>query len=215
MPTAASLAAFSALAFALIVVPGPSVMFVVSRAITVGRRAAVTTVVGNAAGVYLQVVLVAIGLGSVVERSIAVFTTIKLAGAGYLIWLGIQAIRHRHRLGETFADARGDVERRRTLTVLRDGFIVGVANPKAIVFFAAILPQYVNPDGAPPALQMLVLGLVFVALALVSDGTWALAAGTARAWFARSPERLGHLGAVGGTAMIGLGLQLAITRRKH
>ena len=216
MPTTASLAAFTALAFALIIVPGPSVMFVVSRAVALGRRAAVTTVIGNAAGVYIQVLLVAIGLGAIVERSIAVFTIIKLAGAGYLIWLGVQAIRHRQQLAAAF-DADNDQQPaglRATRSVFRDGFIVGIANPKAIVFFAAILPQYVNPNGAPPQIQMLALGVVFVIIALVSDSAWALAAGTARTWFARSPQRLSRLGAIGGTAMIGLGLQLAVTQRK-
>ena len=213
MPTSTSLTAFAALSFALIVVPGPSVMFVISRAVTVGRSAAITTVVGNAAGVYCQVLLVAIGLGAIVERSIAVFTLVKLAGAGYLVWLGVQAIRHRR---DVDAPAR-DPEVARpgsTLSVIRDGFIIGIANPKAIVFFAAILPQYVNPDGAPPQLQMLALGVVFVAVALISDSAWAFAAGTARNWFAGSPRRLGRLSAVGGTVMIGLGLQLAFTQRK-
>lgn len=207
-----SLAAFTALAFALIVVPGPSVMFVISRAVALGRRAAVTTVLGNAVGVYIQVVFVAIGLGAIVERSIAVFTVIKFAGAGYLVWLGIQAIRHRRQLAETFTEANTTPQP--TRSVFRDGLIVGIANPKAIVFFAAILPQYVNPNGAPAQLQMLTLGIIFVIVALLSDGAWALAAGTAREWFARSPKRLSRLGAIGGTAMIGLGLQLAVTQRK-
>lgn len=215
MPTAASLAAFSALAFALIIVPGPSVMFVVSRAVTLGRRAAIMTVLGNAVGVYIQVLLVAIGLGAIVERSIAVFTIIKLAGAGYLIWLGIQAIRHRRQLADAFDTTTGATTHpQATRSVFRDGLIVGVANPKAIVFFAAILPQYVNPDGAPPQLQMLALGVVFVLIALISDGTWALAAGTARTWFARSPRRLSKLGAIGGASMIGLGVNLAVIQRK-
>lgn len=212
MPTSTSLAAFTALAFALIVVPGPSVMFVVSRAVALGRRAAITTVVGNAVGLYVQVLLVAIGLGAIVARSIVVFTVIKLLGAAYLVWLGVQAIRHRHRLAG--AVAATEVPIRRSRSVFRDGVIVGVANPKVIVFFAAILPQYVNPNGAPAQLQMLILGLVFVVVALVCDSAWGIAAGTARDWFARSPRRLGRLGAVGGTAMVGLGLQLAVTQRK-
>ena len=212
MPTTTSLAAFTALAFALIVVPGPSVMFVVSRAVALGRRAAITTVIGNAVGVYVQVLLVAIGLGAIVERSIAVFTVIKFLGAGYLVWLGIQAIRHRHQLADSFNET--DADTRLPRSVFRDGFIVGIANPKAIVFFAAILPQYVNRNGAPPQIQMLILGLVFVVVALVSDGAWGVAAGTARNWFARSPQRLSRLGAIGGAAMIGLGVQLAVTQRK-
>ncbi len=204
--------AFSALAFALIVVPGPSVMFVVSRAVALGRRAALITVLGNAVGVFTQVLLVAVGLGAIVERSIAVFTIVKLAGAGYLVWLGVQAIRHRHELTSKLSG--NDAVAQPSRSVFRDGFVVGIANPKAIVFFAAILPQYVNPAGAAPQLQMLALGLIFVLVALASDGAWALAAGTARGWLAGSPGRLARLRAVGGTAMIGLGCQLALSGRK-
>lgn len=211
MPSIETTAAFAALSFALIVVPGPSVLFVVSRAVALGRRAALLTVAGNAAGVYVQVLAVAVGLGAVVERSIAVFTTIKLLGAGYLVWLGIQAIRHRRRVSDVVVGA-GAVSRRRS--VLLDGFVVGVANPKAIVFFAAILPQFVDRGGAPAAVQMAVLGVVFVAVALVSDGAWGMAAGTARNWFAGSPRRLERLSALGGATMIALGVQLAATGRR-
>lgn len=210
VPPATSIGAFAALAFALIVIPGPSVMFVIGRAVALGRRAALLTVVGNAAGLYLQVLGVAIGLGAVVERSVAVFTAIKLFGSGYLVWLGIQAIRNRTHTSST-ADIPPPAQTYRSVMV--DGFIVGIANPKSIVFFAAILPQFVDRNGAPAGLQMAVLGLVFVLIALVSDSAWGMAAGTARRWFARSPRRLGRLGAAGGTIMIGLGLQLAITGR--
>lgn len=187
-------------------------MFVVSRAVALGRRAAFTTVLGNAVGVFAQVLLVAVGLGAIVERSIAVFTIVKLAGAGYLVWLGIRAVRHRRELANAFSETGAVPQTSRS--VFRDGFVVGIANPKAIVFFAAILPQYVNPTGAAPQLQMLVLGLIFVLVALASDGVWALAAGTARGWFAHSPKRLTRLGVIGGTTMIGLGCQLALTGRK-
>lgn len=214
MPSQSSFLGFAALSFALIVVPGPSVLFVVGRAVAMGRRAALVTVIGNAMGVYVQILAVAVGLGAVVERSIVVFTVLKLAGAAYLIWLGVQAIRHRHVAGHLDAVAGDRLRSTRSVrSVLRDGFVVGVANPKAVVFFLAILPQFVDPDGGPAALQMAALGLVFVAIALVSDGAWALAAGTARAWFAGSPRRLERLGAAGGVVMIGLGARLAFTRR--
>ncbi len=195
------------LALALIVVPGPSVMFVIARAVTVGRRAALATVAGNAAGVYAQVVLVALGLGALVERSIAVFTVVKLAGAGYLVWLGVQAIRHRR------DPITPGPERAAPRPAWRDGFVVGIANPKAIVFFAAILPQFVERDGAPAGAQMLALGVVFVAIALVSDSVWAVAAGSARSWLLGSGRGLERVRLAGGTVMIGLGLRLALTRR--
>ncbi|MGH3450087.1 MAG: LysE family translocator [Haloechinothrix sp.] len=210
MPSGGNLVAFAAAAFVLIVVPGPSVLFAVSRGVALGRRAALVTVVGNATGVYLQVVAVAFGLGALVERSVTVFTTVKLAGAAYLVLLGLRAIRSR---GELIAalDA-GDAGRGRR-RIFWEGFVVGATNPKAVVFFAAILPQFVQVGHGPVAPQMLMLGLVFVAIALVSDGTWGLAAGTARSWLARSPRRLRQLSAVGGLAMIGLGLRLATTGR--
>ena len=210
MPPLQSIAAFAALSFALIAVPGPSVTFVISRAVALGRRAAVLTVMGNAAGVYVQVVLVALGLGAVVERSVLAFTAIKLAGAAYLVWLGIDAIRHRRNLAAVL-DATDTVKSRGS--VFRDGFLVGIANPKAIVFFAAILPQYIDPAGAPAALQMSLLGLIFVGIALLSDSLWGIAAGTARQWFARSPGRLARLGGAGGLTMIGLGVHLAVSGR--
>ncbi|MCU0259643.1 MAG: LysE family translocator [Ilumatobacteraceae bacterium] len=207
MPSLDAIARFAVLALALIVVPGPSVMFVIARAVTVGRRAALATVAGNAAGVYAQVVLVALGLGALVERSIAVFTVVKLAGAGYLVWLGVQAIRHRR------DPITPGPERAAPRPAWRDGFVVGIANPKAIVFFAAILPQFVERDGAPAGAQMLALGVVFVAIALVSDSVWAVAAGSARSWLLGSGRGLERVRLAGGTVMIGLGLRLALTRR--
>jgi threonine/homoserine/homoserine lactone efflux protein len=209
MPSPGSVVAFALLSFALIVVPGPSVMFIVSRGVALGRRAALLTVMGNATGVYLQVLLVGVGLGAVIERSVVVFTMVKLLGSAYLVWLGVQAIRHRRGMAEV--DVAGTVRPRRS--VFADGVVVGAANPKAIVFFAAILPQYVAAGGAPASVQMGLLGLIFVAIALLSDGLWGLAAGTARQWLARSPRRLARLGGAGGLTMIGLGVHLAVSGR--
>jgi threonine/homoserine/homoserine lactone efflux protein len=210
MPPAGSLVAFAGLSLLLVLVPGPSVMFVVSRAVALGRKAALITVAGNALGIYLQVALVAAGLGVVVERSVAVFTAVKLFGAAYLVWLGIQAIRHRRSNAITLEKAAAPAQSR---SLFADGVVVGVANPKAIVFFAAILPQFVEPGGAPAGAQMLILGMVFVVVALVSDGAWGLAAGTARNWFARSPRRMERMSATGGAVMVGLGLRLALSGR--
>jgi threonine/homoserine/homoserine lactone efflux protein len=213
MVSGAHFAAFAALTFLMVVVPGPSVLFTISRALTVGRRDALLTVVGNSAGVYTQVVAVAFGLGVLVTTSAAVFTAIKVAGALYLVYLGVQAVRHRRKLTEAMA-AKVPATPGRVLTVLRDGFVVGFANPKSIVFLAALLPQFVDAD-APPSVpaQMLVLGLCLPAIALATDSAWALVAGTARAWFARSPKRLEMVGGTGGLVMIGLGTTLAFTGR--
>ena len=205
------LLAFALISFALIVVPGPNVLFVISRSLMLGRVAGVGSAVGGQIGVYAQVAAVALGIGAVVERSVALFTVIKLAGAAYLVFLGVQAVRHRRSLG---AALYAEMERKTMGTILRDGFVVGVSNPKAIVFFAAVLPQFVDPSTGHVPLQMLLLGTVFVAIAVVSDSTWAMAAGTARAWIARSPRRLEWVGGAGGLVMIGIGANLALTGRQ-
>ncbi len=204
------LLAFCVTAFIVIAIPGPSVVFVVSRSLTSGRVAGLATVVGNAAGVYVQVVAVAIGIGAIVSRSIAVFTVIKLLGAAYLVYLGVQAIRHRRGLSELVAANGGARSTRRHVG---DAFFVGMANPKAIVFFAAILPQFVDKSAGQVPLQILLLGGIFVLIALLSDGLWALAAGTAREWFTKAPRRLERVRAAGGLAMIAIGVRLAFTQR--
>ena len=210
LPTA-HLLAFTLTAFALIVVPGPSVLFTVSRALALGRMAGVATVAGNTVGVYVQVVAVAFGIGALVERSVMVFTIVKLGGAAYLIFLGVQAIRHRQKLAEMLGSR---IENKSVARVMADGFVVGIGNPKAIVFFAAVLPQFVDrPAGQVPQ-QMLLLGAIFAGIALLSDSGWALVAGSARAWFGRSPRRLELVGGTGGLVMIGIGATLAVSGRK-
>jgi threonine/homoserine/homoserine lactone efflux protein len=203
--------AFALVSLVFVAIPGPSVLFTISRALTLGRRPALLTVVGNAAGVYVHVVAVALGVGAVVQRSIAAFTALKLVGAAYLVFLGVQAIRHRRSLAEVL-DVRVSVAS--TRRVLLDGVVVGVSNPKSIVFFAAVLPQFVDPGAGPAGAQILVLGLVAIGAALLSDSLWALVAGTARQWFVGSPRRLATINGMGGLAMVGLGLRLALTGRK-
>jgi threonine/homoserine/homoserine lactone efflux protein len=179
MPSSARLLEFALLSWALIVVPGPNVLFIVSRSLQQGRTAGVAAGIGGQLGVYLQVIAVALGVGTLVEQSAAVFTAIKLAGAGYLVYLGVQAIRHRRSLAAALevATVKKPVSR-----MLTDGFVVGVTNPKVII-------------------------------ALVSDSIWAIIAGTARGWFARSPRRLEIIGGSSGVVMIGIGASLALTGR--
>ncbi|MEU4414684.1 LysE family translocator [Nocardia salmonicida] len=212
MVSSAHLVSFAGLAFLLVIVPGPSVLFTIGRALTVGRRSALMTVLGNAIGVYGQVVAVAFGVGAVVAASAVVFTAIKLVGAAYLVYLGVQAIRHRDALRTAF-HAEQSVDSHRPATALRDGLIVGITNPKNIVFLAALLPQFVDTTHAVPQ-QMLVLGLCIPVFGLIFDSLWALVAGSARSWFARSPRRLAAVGGTSGLVMIGLGTSLALTGRK-
>lgn len=211
MPSTGQVIAFAVVSLVFVAIPGPSVLFTISRALTMGRRPALFTVIGNAAGVYLYVVAVALGIGASVERSLAVFTVLKLAGAAYLIYLGVQAIRHRRAVGQLLNQPVAATRGRRVLT---DGFIVGVSNPKSIVFFAAVLPQFVDPAAGRVPLQLLLLGAVSIAAALISDSVWAVVAGAARDWFGRSPRRLAAIGGARGLVMIGLGVRLAFTGRK-
>jgi len=204
------LATFAAAALVLIVVPGPGVLFIVSRGVSLGRRAALATVVGHEAGLMTQVLAAAAGVGAVVERSIAVFTIVKLAGAAYLIWLGAQAFRRRHAPATGLALGPAPAPPGR---IVRQGFIVGVSNPKGFVFFASVLPQFVDPGRGHVPLQMVTLGLICCTIALVSDSAWGLAAGTARVWIARSPRRLATIRRAGGLVTIGLGVRLATTGR--
>jgi threonine/homoserine/homoserine lactone efflux protein len=202
---------FALLSFALIIVPGPNVLFVISRSLMLGRAAGVGTAVGGQLGVALQVAAVAFGVGAIVERSVAVFTVIKLAGAAYLVYLGVQALRHRRSLTAAL-EARA--ERKTLRRILRDGFIVGATNPKAIIFFVAVLPQFADRSAGHVPAQMLLLGAVFLLIAVVCDSSWALLAGWARTWLARSPRRLALVGGTGGLVMIGIGASLAISGRK-
>jgi threonine/homoserine/homoserine lactone efflux protein len=205
------LIAFAVLSFLLIIAPGPNVLFVVSRSLILGRAAGVGTAVGGQVGIYAQVAAVAFGVGALVQRSIVVFSVIKLAGAVYLVYLGVQAIRHRRSLTEAL-DA---VQERKTIRrILRDAAFVGATNPKSIVFFVAVLPQFVDPAAGYLPIQMLLLGAVFVSIAAVCDSSWALVAGTARSWLARSPRRLELIGGTGGLVMVGIGAYLALTGRR-
>ena len=202
---------FVLLAVVLILVPGPSVLFVVTRSLTLGPRAGLATVVGNAGGAYTQVIAVAFGVGALVQRSIHVFTAIKLIGAAYLIYLGVQTFRRRRSL---VAALDAPAERKLARRILADAYVVGLFNPKVIVFFMAILPQFVDRSAGDVPLQMLLFGAIFCLIALVCDSMWALTASAARAWLASSPRRLAAIGGTGGVVMVGLGAGLALTGRK-
>jgi len=204
--------AFILASVVLIVIPGPSVLFVIGRSLALGRLGGLLSVVGNALGMVPLVAAVALGVGALVAQSVVIFTIIKFAGALYLVYLGVQAIRHR---ADAAAAVNGAVATRSHWRQLGEGFIVGVTNPKTIAFFVAVLPQFVDFTAGSIPLQLFELGVVFIVLALVCDSIWALAASAARNWFARSPKRAAHLAATGGVMMIGLGGVLALTGNKH
>ena len=197
--------------YVVILIPGPSVLFVVSRGLALGRRAALTTVAGNASGFTLQLLAVSVGLGAIIARSDTVYVALKLFGAAYLILLGVRKIRDRRELAGLLGV--GESEPKGMARTIREGFIVGATNPKGIIIFTAILPQFIERGRGHTTAQLLTLGAICIAMAVISDGLWGIGAGSARAWLGASPRRLEHLSAAGGVMLVGLGVGLAVTGR--
>ena len=198
------LAEYIVAAMVIILAPGPSVLFVIARAIAWGRKVAVFTVAGNVTGAFVLSTFVAFGLGPVLQRSEIAYIAIQWAGGLYLIYLGVDAIRHREVHAADMTN-QGDVAPSVRKSI-RDGFWVGGLNPKGLVFYAAVLPQFIDRERGHVTGQLILLGAIFSTLAFISDGTWGLLAGTARQWLATDPKRLEMLRGAGGSIMIILGL---------
>jgi threonine/homoserine/homoserine lactone efflux protein len=188
----------------LIVIPGPSVLFVVGRALAYGRRTALASVLGNSLGCVVAACVIALGLGEVLHRSDTVFEAIKYAGAAFLVVLGVRALRHHGNVAT--ADVKGSPD---PLRAAAAGFVVGLTNPKAFVIMAAIVPHFVDRSAGHVTAQMIILALVPLGIGLVTDSCWALAAGTTRDRLVARPRRLRLLGRVGGVCLVGVGAALA------
>jgi threonine/homoserine/homoserine lactone efflux protein len=207
IPDAGTLALFCVAALALLVVPGPAVLYIVASSLDGGRRAGAASMLGIQAGALVHVAAAALGLSGVLAASALAFDTVKYLGAAYLVGIGVWTLLR----GGSLTDPEAAPERTRYRRRFAQGVVVQILNPKTALFFLAFLPQFVDPDAGHAGLQMLVLGLLFVALAIVSDGTWVLVAGTAS-------ERLrGHRGFlraqryVSGTVFVGLGVATALS----
>ena len=196
-------------AMIIILAPGPSVLFVIARAIAWGRKVAVVTVAGNVTGAFVLSSLVAFGLGPILQRSDLAFVAVQWGGGLYLVYLGIDAIRKR-KVHAADMTNQGPVEPS-VFQSIRDGFMVGVLNPKGLVFYAAVLPQFIDRDRGNITAQLLFLGALFSVLAFFSDGGWGLLAGTARAWLAGDASRLEKLRATGGCVMVVLGASVILS----
>jgi threonine/homoserine/homoserine lactone efflux protein len=192
----------------IILAPGPSVLFVIARAIAWGRKTAVLTVAGNVTGAFFLSTFVAFGLGPILQRSEIAYIAIQWGGGLYLVYLGVDAIRHRRAHAADMKN-QGDVAPsvRRSI---RDGFWVGALNPKGLVFYAAVLPQFIDRERGHVTGQLILLGAIFSILAFFSDGTWGLLAGTARQWLATDSKRLERLRSTGGAIMIILGISVLV-----
>jgi threonine/homoserine/homoserine lactone efflux protein len=196
-------------AMVIILAPGPSVLFVIARAIAWGRATAVFTVAGNVTGAFSLSVFVALGLGPILQRSELAYIAVQWGGGLYLVYLGVDAIRKR---SAHAADMTNQGEIAPTIRrSIRDGFWVGALNPKGVVFFAAVLPQFIDREQGSVTAQLILLGAIFAILAFVSDGSWGMLAGTARNWLATDTKRLERLRATGGIIMIILGISVLIS----
>jgi threonine/homoserine/homoserine lactone efflux protein len=209
VPDAGTLVVFSAAALALIVVPGPAVLYIVAQSIDRGRLAGVVSALGVATGGLVHVVAATIGLSSLLVSSATAFTAVKVAGAAYLIALGLFTLFRRPE------EPRPDVPRppRRLSRRYWQGVVVNVLNPKTALFFLAFLPQFVEPGHGSAAAQLAVLGLVFVVLAVASDCLWALAAGSASERLRDSRRFLAVQRYVSGSVFVGLGALTAAAKR--
>ena len=191
-------------AMIIILAPGPSVLFVIARAIAWGRKVAIYTVAGNVTGAFFLSSIVAFGLGPILSRYALAYSAVQWGGGGYLVYLGISAISARKIRAANMVNQGNLLPTFRSS--LRDGFWVGALNPKGLVFYAAVLPQFVDIDRGNVTGQLLLLGALFSLLAFISDGSWGLLAGTARNWLAGDEKRLQLLRAIGGIVMVILGL---------
>lgn len=207
MPSNDLLIKFALTAFAIIVIPGPSVMFTVARGISFGKKAAFLSVLGNNLGAYVSVILVSFGLGPIIQRSQIAFIAVSVLGGGYLIYLGYDTIKTRNKKTDEILTKNSFSS---SLQIVRQGFVVGVLNPKTLVFFAAVLPQFVNREAANISQQLLLLGLIFWIIALISDSAWGLSAGAARDWLATKPNRISNMTAAGGIVIMILGVGILI-----
>jgi len=189
----------------IILVPGPSVLFAIGRALVLGTRAALISVFGNALGVGLQILIVALGLGVLIQQSPDLFFVIKVAGALMIGYLGLKAIWQRKKLDASNASVSPSGKK-----VLSESIVVGITNAKTLVFFIAALPSFVDPLNGNPSAQMLVLGALFLIIGVTSDSVYAIAAGKARHWLGGSEKRLANFRAIGGLALTLLGLYMLL-----
>jgi threonine/homoserine/homoserine lactone efflux protein len=205
IPGAANLGLFVSAALVLLVVPGPAVLYIFARSVEQGRLAGLVSILGIHAATLVHVAAAALGLSALLASSALAFSIVKYLGAAYLIWLGLRKIFGPAQPLDVGVDVRGSGY----WPLLRDGFIVNLLNPKTALFFLAFLPQFVETDRGAVAMQIAFLGLLFTSLGLITDGCYALAAGTVGNWLKGRRAYLAVERYVSGLVFIGLGLTAA------
>jgi threonine/homoserine/homoserine lactone efflux protein len=208
MPEASTLALFTLAAITLLVIPGPAVLYIVTRSVDQGRAAGLASVCGVHVGTLVHVAAAALGLSALLVSSATAYHTVRWLGAAYLIWLGVRRLLARDE------DARPEADRRPRRLGLRrifaQGVVVNVLNPKTALFFFAFLPQFVDTARGSVPFQVLVFGVAFVLLGLLSDGAYALLASTGAGWLRRRPGVARASRLVSGGVLISLGVTTAL-----
>ncbi len=193
----------------LLLTPGPAVLYIVARSVQQGRTAGLVSVIGIHLGTIVHITAAAVGLSALVVSSALAFAIVKYLGAAYLVWLGIRALMAKHTNPVT------PVIRAKSLYLaFRDGFVVNLLNPKTAIFFLSFLPQFVDPARGAVHWQMLVLGLTFVSLGILSDGMFALIAGAAGEFLRQSQRAQRILRWFSGASFVGLGVSAAMASRR-
>jgi threonine/homoserine/homoserine lactone efflux protein len=206
VPDPSTYALYLVAALVLLAIPGPAVLFVVAQSLGRGRRVALVSVIGIHTGTLVHVAAAALGISSLLLASATAFSVVKYVGAAYLIVLGLRRLMTRRSLAMEATSDQGALGRH-----FRQGFVVNVLNPKTALFFFAFLPQFVDPGRGSVALQIVILGLTFVALGLVTDGLWALASSTLGTRLRRSRGFPKIERYASGSALLGLGIATAVT----
>jgi threonine/homoserine/homoserine lactone efflux protein len=209
MPEASTLALFTVAAITLLVIPGPSVLYIVTRSVDQGRAAGLASVGGIHVGTLVHVAAAALGLSALLVSSATAYNAVRWVGAAYLVWLGVQRLRARDE--DLLAAAGGPGSDRRGLgRVFAQGIVVNVLNPKTALFFFAFLPQFVDPSRGSVPFQVVVFGVAFVVLGLLSDGAYAVLAATGAGWLRRRPGVARTSRLVSGGVLISLGVTTAL-----
>ncbi len=205
MPDWSSLTLFLIAAFVLLVTPGPAVLYIVARSIDQGRIAGIVATLGMHVGTLAHIGAAAVGISALLVSSALAFNVLKYIGAAYLIYLGVRKFLVREELKQPKA-----FERKKLGRIFVESILVNVFNPKTALFFFAFLPQFVDASGGTVALQVMLLGAIFVVMGVVSDGLYALLAGTAADWLKGNLGFLRLQRYFAGTILIGLGMTTAL-----
>jgi threonine/homoserine/homoserine lactone efflux protein len=206
MPDPSRLALFIGAALLLLVVPGPSVLYVVTQSVSHGRRAGIASVAGITTGTLVHIAAATVGLSALLASSAVAFDVVKYLGAAYLIVIGVRRLAGLEGTQDERASGPRNLGR-----LYRQGIVVNTLNPKTALFFLAFLPQFVDPSRGVAWVQILLLGLLFATLGFLSDGTWALVAGTLGDRLRRSRRFPGVQRYVSGSVFVGLGAVAALS----